>query len=663
MVRNNQALTLSTIVLCLSALAFLSSCTRKTSSAKVAITIPHFTKSSSITSSAKVISRNVSAMSDSGSDWGLPAPSTISDFNCFGIMVGANDLNQNIALDPAGVKLFSFGPLTGLKGPGSTLSLDVPSGPARTIYVFGFQIKDGATCEALTDQQHELTDELYSPPFLLGQKTLDLAPGPMPQETIVVSYTDGTTKEIGDVKFANGGGGSGGNQLYPGTGTDGDIVITGAMDLSSTWNQAGTRVLSASSPVLALSRPDPTNYPKKFSVKVGPSVSSSQFDVGDDVIFYVVAERSSTIGLSGCEDAANSGLYSGFAVPARVLSAPYYVSINKFIDLDVSDSRAAHIPPANVAAGAETTDFCRLAITRIPQINKLTFAPSSSLVAPAFTGLGPGSAGGMIIIRVKDRIEMSGSGNAVISMSSRGYLGGVSTSMPGESDRGIAAAGTMSNNTGGAGGDANISAGGGGNGGAGLDGWNSSLLPANWSGIFSWISGDDHACGSVGPMQCLWGKIYMGGGGGTYNNAAPTSNAGGGIISIFANSIVLASGQNLDVKSEGGAGTLSQGGGAGGSVLVRANSLQVPSSASLKFFARGGDSLGSNSGIVSDTYAGAGGGGRIHVDVQGSCAGTGVLSFNKLGGRSGPSFTTPRAATPGSFFKSGPGAASCNFTP
>ncbi len=612
-------------------LALLTSCTQNKGDSTVEITIPDFSKHS-----LKVFSQSVSAQSG-GEEWGLADPSGIAEFGCFGIFVGADDsgLNTGKAFGVNGNLLLTFGISKGLVGPGGTISLTVPSGTKRTITLIGMALANGATCEPLTNENHEITGQNYSAPFILAQTTVDLMPGNSPPVTMKASYNQATSVKLDEVEFpgsGSGGGGGGGSIIFLGSGSDGDITVSGNVSLSDLDNATTTRKLSTSAQVISIARPDPANYPNKFSVGLTGTIATfngTHFNVGDEVLMYISAASNS----NGC----GPNVWPGFRMGGKVLSAP---SAN-VIDVTFGDVlRVSTIPNANLVNTVASPSFCRVSIIRIPQINKLTFTDGANLKMLPFSGHGTFSEGGLMILRVKDRIVLNASASASIDMSSSGYLAGQSSSKPGEGEQGHPLAiSLVSNGAGGGGGDGATYAGGGGHGTSGLPGLGGSNAGAQ--------IGDQYGCNEVSPnnfQHCLFGKIFMGGGGGSYGGL--TTGNGGGVISIFTNNIIVGAGETLNIYSNGGTGNSSGGGGAGGAVLIRTLNLQVAGAAnSLALSANGGGSSGNH---------GAGSGGRVHLDVVNSCSvAPSSVSATVNGG------TSHATATAGTVYVTGNASASC----
>lgn len=649
MARTSTSLKFKTIFVCAIALAFLSSCTKKGNS-QLKIKIPDFKS----TSSHKALSQSVTAAgTDSGeSNWGLPAlgaSATISDFTCFGIMVGGSEpeMSANVAFTQAGAKMFSFGPLGGLVAPNGEITLSVPSGKARTIYLFGF-VSLGA-CETVTNESHELTDSMYSPPYLLGSTTTDLNPGDS-TVNLPASFTYGTTPQIGDVKFVNGGSGNGSPPVYIGTGLDGDISIGSNTDLSTYPNNPSppmtTRYLTSTRPIQAVA----SNGPNRVKLDLGGTTSTSMnFGDGDEVMIYIPVEHG--VGMaSGC--GANS-LYAGERIFGKVSGIPYGGGPQS-IDVDFKDATPV-LNLTNLTTYADASagsDYCKAMVTRIPNINRLTISSSATLSVPGINSLisSQTAFGGLLILRLRDKLQIAGGASATFSMDRAGYNSGASTSFSGQSFGGykISGPGGVASGGGGSYSPTQTSAAGGGNGTAGLEGW--SITTSSFSANAGWVS-------PVGSD--LIGRMFMGGGGG---NLSSYINNGGGMIQIIAREINIAAGGSLVLSANGGDGDTNSGGGAGGSILLR--TLDFISAGNFNVYANGG-AAGGNGAIVADAFAGAGGAGKVQIDIVHSCAiPAASVAIESLGGVSGINSVASRSAQNAPYLRTGSAStpsAACNL--
>lgn len=146
--------------------SLFTSCTRKTvEKTSFKIKLPDTGKSFS--------SAKVSALV--ATSWGLTDPSAFSDINCYAVFVSAADLNQTQCVDSSSNLVFSAGLVAGLYPAGQEVSVEVPSGSARTIRLVGLKSSGSSVC--LLPAGGTLPPNDLSAPFILGAVTTDLAPG------------------------------------------------------------------------------------------------------------------------------------------------------------------------------------------------------------------------------------------------------------------------------------------------------------------------------------------------------------------------------------------------------------------------------------------------------------------------------------------------------
>ncbi|MGE0525908.1 MAG: hypothetical protein AB7G93_06295 [Bdellovibrionales bacterium] len=117
-------------------------------------------------------SKTLSALT--ASDWGVADPSAFAEISCFAVFITAPDLNGGKCVDSSDAEVFSVGLIAGLFPAGSEVTLDVPSGNARTIRLIGVKASSSAACATSASN---LSYENFSAPFVLGSTTTDLSPG------------------------------------------------------------------------------------------------------------------------------------------------------------------------------------------------------------------------------------------------------------------------------------------------------------------------------------------------------------------------------------------------------------------------------------------------------------------------------------------------------
>lgn len=115
------------------------------------------------------------SISTSNSNWGLVDPTSISEFNCFGIFVSYPEESPNSCSTLSGNVVLRPHQMGGLISSSGVINMELDSGPGRKFTVVGFKDSDGA-CPGV----HQMSDNeksYMSAPFILGSKTQDLIPG------------------------------------------------------------------------------------------------------------------------------------------------------------------------------------------------------------------------------------------------------------------------------------------------------------------------------------------------------------------------------------------------------------------------------------------------------------------------------------------------------
>ncbi|MFZ4402773.1 MAG: hypothetical protein ACOYOK_01615 [Pseudobdellovibrionaceae bacterium] len=158
----------------------LTSCQRPAlTKSTINIQLPAISAPSAI-QTATALQKKQSSIAAASSEptWSDVIPETLDDIGCYAIFVGGPEaeLNANYCQNTSSTELMRFGTLAGLKPAGSTLNIEVDSGPSRRIYLVGLQLLQG-TCENMQGADPTLTWQNYSSPYLLGSKTVDLSAG------------------------------------------------------------------------------------------------------------------------------------------------------------------------------------------------------------------------------------------------------------------------------------------------------------------------------------------------------------------------------------------------------------------------------------------------------------------------------------------------------
>jgi len=193
-------------------------------------------------------SLSVQAQSLSEPNWNSATPANLSEIGCYAVFVGGSspELSNNACQNTQNTEIMRFGQLVGTFAAGSTATLEVPAGKSMRFYVAGLKLVSGQ-CEkfAISSEGHpSLTWSQYSMPYLIGQRTLDIAPGENNVEITANSALDDTTK-INSCNFLSAPGSTGLIQVSSPTlvpnvafGTFSDTSFT-VSNLSSVYSLSG----------------------------------------------------------------------------------------------------------------------------------------------------------------------------------------------------------------------------------------------------------------------------------------------------------------------------------------------------------------------------------------------------------------------------------------
>lgn len=668
----------------LASLLLLTSCDRNASgTAKIAIQFPEFQQSSLGKASLRkslshsTVDGGTSDGGDGEEPWMDITPTGFSGdypFNCFGVYVSGPEpeLRDNSCKKKSDTApMRTFGTFKGAVPAGATVEFEVTPGKDRVIGIFGFYAEAGG-CTDLTGGKSPQKSKLSKPYFIGESASIEMLAGQTMNVDVPMSFVEDNWFEdcIGPdfPKNESGPGtgpGSGDQSYYYGNGSDGVInVPAGDSDIRSLMSANKGVPLVTTSRVTGYTRPVATDL-RLLNVTLKLQGVINKFAIGDEVMLYVAAASNSIPPLTGSGCGPN--LWPGFRTSGKIESLDTGATSSNIL-VRVSDERFSTIPVGALGASAVgvNRDFCYLTATRVPNIESLNFTGASAKLGFLSNALFPDLAdstldasGGLVFLKVRNSITLNGF--ASIDVTASGFRGGISTAgfRNGQGIMGILgdtlSVGVELN---GGAGEMFISptvrhAGGGGHGAPGGSGLN-----APGSGGFT--VGDQYGCNTPTPdasMQCLSGKIFMGGGGGA--GSAFPGGAGGGILNIAAKNIVL-NNFTLNLAANGGhAGGSSGatgGGGAGGAVHAIVGTVTASAMGALNIEARGGTNMDS-----SQSNGGAGGGGRTHLTVNESCnVGPNAIRMHSYGGpQSQPNFYGEFGGT-GTAFINGVGAAFCN---
>lgn len=110
--------------------------------------------------------------------WGQADPASLAEINCYAVAVALPEpsFNHNHCLDSAGEVYMRYHVMRAAVPAGAEISLDVPSGPQRTIYLAGFVANPATSCQNFELNGGPLAADL-SAPFGLAKEVVDLPPG------------------------------------------------------------------------------------------------------------------------------------------------------------------------------------------------------------------------------------------------------------------------------------------------------------------------------------------------------------------------------------------------------------------------------------------------------------------------------------------------------
>ena len=585
-------------------LVLTAACSKKDDVGRMRVVLPKAPTTSKSSGSTSL--QSVSAQSN-GTDWNATInPTAGSEINCFAVFVGGGELGANSCAISNGTKI-TFGPHVGFRKPGEEIWVDTPAGD-RTIYVIGLKAATAAACSDFTNSEPDGAN--LSEPFLIAAQKSNVPSG---SSSITINAALDTSKKIQDCTFISPVGG--GQQSPFGDKRDGKIStsiptayldgsidnlgVSGITHIAAAGQLASTKIFNATRRVTSVVN---SGADAGKLITLGSAFSSSEFEVGDEVVWYVAAGASS---LGSPDDntlgACGGGLYIGRYGTSKITSTP--TSTQLLLESALS-STPAGINNTNLAAPSNTANFCTVVVSRVSSFEQIDVPATYSLqLMPSSFDYANG-VGGIMAIRA-DTVTVDGT--LVLYGSGTGFNGGAS-GYQGDGLNSLGGYAYNSNYNGGGGGNpSSIAGGGGSNAGIGGDGASN-----NGSGGTS-VS---HCNGLCTPFVDK--KAYMGGGGG---GASGAGGRGGGLVLLFAKSITGIG--NVYLKADGASGTggsAAGGSGAGGTVGLFAKLVSV---GSVTLQAKGGNGV---------SVGGSGGGGGV-VEVRRCPAGwSSVLNTYADGG-------------------------------
>jgi hypothetical protein len=572
----------------------IQSCVRnKQETSKLTIQLPAIQTLSSKSNAVQ----SVTATSD-GSPWS-GSSSALSEINCYVVMVGGptGDLQKNTCSKRSSQDVaLTFGPMIGGVQAGKSISIEVPSGPDRKIYLLGTKSATGGCVDFLKDQ---VPSGLNSYPRILTTSIQDLQPGTksivltLPSEISTLTEIDKCSFASGSGGDSGGGGGGGGNngpQFSFGDGRDGDVLATAAgVDFSTATHSHGSLTFSnttmSSAKMLSAARKINNIATDGTTVTVATSFSADEFQIGDEVMWIVNAAYHNTAPDSAC----GGGLYRGAWGTAKVVGTPS--STMMVLDTPISTTaNNAALSETNYSASGNT--HCKMQVVRVPNFKVLTLTGTSDLYTGSYSL--SSATGGVLVVRAEEIVVGTVSAStSSFHANGKGFSSVIYKSGSGDTGEFPTAAVSSANSTGGA-------YGGGGGSHAGSGGMGNTYPSGNPI---------TYCIGSTPCQTYRDKKAFFGGAGGGSSSTA--GGSGGGIVMVFAKKISGHASSTLSIQAEASAsgwGQPNNGGGAGGSVFLA--SKQINLSGSQLTLKANGESRNENS---SATGSGGGGGGAVEV--------------------------------------------------
>lgn len=587
------------------------------------------------------IIQSVSAQSSTGQRFNSALNLTaVSDINCYAVFIGGPESqmqNSHCSEASGTVKKFSFGVYGGFYPAGSTISLEVPAGKDRNIYLVGLRAQNSA-CRTFAPNE-PIDAENLSFPMVVGKELgLSLFNG---DQVVEITRTISATEQFENCSFfkepsplppapppppppPSGGGGTTTPPPPPptqappppltnfGTGRDGawDIATGTALTIqnatlnSATYTQAATDPYPSSKIFSARRRVNSVNATGKV-LGFNVPIATDEFHLGDEIIWHVSGSYAATSPEAACGGGLKWGDF-GFSRVIRADLGAYEIET----DSPVGNPSIAY---SNTAISSGVTDqsasFCNIQFRRVPNFGSINVSGDRTLKVGVsdtfgFYNLSSG-IGGIFAMRVRN---LSLNSDLTIDVIKAGYQGVFGAAGRGAGGSMSSSVSLLANFGGGHKGSA-LGAGGGGNVGAGGKSVDAGAISAVIPG----------PCGGSFCSPLMSSHAMFGGAGGS--TGAYAGGSGGGIILLYVENITGPG--NLYLTSTGDVGPMDEGGaGAGGTILLAAKNI---SSTGI---------ILANAGGGSTTYSDGSGGGGGYAEVS-YCASSTTTQVQSTGGTGG----------------------------
>lgn len=578
-------------------------CTKNQDAAQINIVMPTATGSSKV-SNTSTTSQSVSA---SGTDQPFNSainPTAGNQINCFAVFVGGGELIGNscgVGVSTTQATPLRFGPNVGFVYAGKSVAIETPPGQ-RIIHVVGLYAATEAACSSYAgDARLDKTN--LSEPFLIASQPANIPSG---QSSVAIAPVFDPAKKLFNCSFAGSGGGT--TTVAPfGDKRDGSFsplptptpinagtsTMVGTTTLAGDSSLSGTKVFAASRRIISM----PTSGTDAGRLlTLGLSYTSSEFEVGDEVAWYVAAGSTSVANTGPDDDingACGGALYLGRYGTARVTGVPSSTQV--LIDNPIGAPATVRVANLSQAPGP---DFCTIILSRVSSFDTISVPATKTQTISVQPFSYSTSTGGFLMIRAQT-IEVGSGATLTIDGSGKGFEGGSGALRnQGNGVTKVGDGGSGANYNGGAHGTvSSTGGGGGGHAGSGATGMTGDGTVANGGSVVN------HCNGPCLPFASY--KAFLGGGGGGAGSGQNGGN-GGAFIIVMAKTIT-GSGGTLNIYSKGlaggGGGSAAGGGGAGGTIGLFNKTSSITN---LNLMANGGN------GGTATNLGGGGGGGVIN---------------------------------------------------
>ena len=456
--------------------------------------------------------------------WGAAPPDVPDDVDCVGVFVDYPEQSGDGTCRTGSHGTVTANDLLGLYTRGGTASAELVSGAGRVFSLIGFHSTGG--CSDLHTIDH-VAEALLSAPVFLAQTLADLIHD---EQTVSFSASladrDSLTEcSGGPFAWASDLG------LY-GSGRDvGGTISSSTATFSGLTGAAITRIngISASGRSLTVA-------------------SSSGFHVGDEVLWQVIGTGSDG---HGCDSLAPV-----VSRPAGLMGITILTEVTDLTHVTLADHIVGHGSVSlslrlSDTAYANSADWCKMQLVRIPQLDNLTITGAGVLSADALDLTSLSAYNGIVVMKVNGTLTLDG---ATINASGMGYGGPFAAGYAGVSMYGRPNPPHQSdlNGSGGAG-DSTYG------GGGGASSYGTSVAGSPSSGGAA-VGGSTQEC--LDSIDTICAQMGGGGGGGVASDTTNYLGAGGGVILIWARSVAIPA--TSVIRSNGKTGTSGGGGGGGG---------------------------------------------------------------------------------------------------